>query len=89
MAADMGATTLRVRASTRDRINRLAREENLAAGDFVDYLVEKEEHERLLKAMNEDFASLRRDTEAWAAFKAETAAWDTTSSDTAATDVAT
>lgn len=77
----MGTTTLRLRSETRDRINRLAREDNVAAGELVDLLVEKEEQERLLRAMNEDFTRLRAKPEAWAAFKAETAAWDTTSAD--------
>lgn len=76
-------TTLRVKPGTRDRINRLAEEDHLPAGDFVDLLVEKEEQERLLRAMNEDFSELRQDPDAWAAFQAETAAWDTTSADSA------
>jgi len=76
-------TTLRVKSDTRDRINRLAQEEHLAAGDLLDRLVEKEEQERLLRAMNDDFGRLREDPDAWASFQAETAAWDTTSSDVA------
>jgi hypothetical protein len=44
-------------------------------------LVEKEEHERLLRALNDDFGRLREDATRWVAFEAETAAWDTTSDD--------
>ena len=77
-------TTLRVKSKTRDRINRLAAEENLPAGDFIDRLVEKEEQERALRAMNDDFSQLRQDPEAWDAFQAETAVWDTTSADSGA-----
>ena len=47
-------------------------------------MVEKEEHERLLRAMNDDFGRLRDDPKRWAGFEAETAAWDTTSGDIAA-----
>ncbi|HEY5198703.1 MAG TPA: hypothetical protein VIJ51_16910 [Solirubrobacteraceae bacterium] len=74
-------TTLRVRPSTRDRINRLAAEDHVAAPELIERLVAKEEHERLLRAMNDDFATLRGDATRWAAFEAETAAWDTTSAD--------
>lgn len=81
-------TTLRVKSGTRDRINRLAEEDHLPVGDFVDLLVEKEEQERLLRAMNEDFSQLRQDPEAWDAFQAETAAWDSTSADSAAAPAA-
>jgi hypothetical protein len=78
------STTLRVKSQTRDRINRLAEEDHLPAGDFIDLLVAKEEHERALRAMNEDFSQLRQDPQAWGAFQAETAAWDATSADAGA-----
>ncbi|MDX6649358.1 MAG: hypothetical protein QOI91_1777 [Solirubrobacteraceae bacterium] len=74
-------TTLRVRPETRDRINRLAQQDRVAAPELIDRLVEKEEQARLLLAMNQDFERLRDDDAGWAAFKAETAAWDTTSVD--------
>jgi hypothetical protein len=77
-------TTLRVRPSTRDRINRLAREDQVPAPELIDRLVEKEEQDRQLRAMNTDFERLHGDQIAWADFKAETAEWDTTSSDTGA-----
>lgn len=81
----MGSTTtLRVKTETRDRLNRLAKEERLPAGDFIDLLIAKEEQERALRAMNEDFRRLRQDPQAWEAFQAETAAWDTASADAAA-----
>jgi hypothetical protein len=41
--------------------------------------VEREEQERLLKAMNEDFSRLRDDEAAWSEFKAETEVWDAVS----------
>jgi hypothetical protein len=79
---DMAATTtLRVRPETRDRINRLAREDRVSAPELIDRLVENEERDRLLAAMNVDFVRLRGDEAAWADYKAETTAWDTTSSD--------
>lgn len=74
-------TTLRVRPDTRDRIKRLAQEDQIATPELVERLVEKEEQDRLLRAMNDDFDKLRRDESGWAAFKAETAAWDSTSAD--------
>ncbi len=74
-------TTLRVRPHTRDRLNRLAQEDQLTAPELLDRLVEREERERLLSAMNADFGRLRGDDAAWAEFEAETAAWDATSAD--------
>lgn len=74
-------TTLRVRPDTRDRLNRLAQEDRISAPDLLDRLVEREEQERLLKAMNDDFRRLRGDEAEWEDFKAETAAWDATSAD--------
>lgn len=74
-------TTLRVRPHTRDRLNRLAQEDHLSAADMLDRLVEHEEQERLLRAMNDDFRRLRGNESAWEEFKAETAAWDATSAD--------
>jgi predicted transcriptional regulator len=76
-------TTLRVRPDTRDRLNRLAREDDVSAPELIDQLVEKEEEDRRLAAMNADFERLRDDEHAWADFKTETAEWDTTSSDAA------
>jgi hypothetical protein len=72
-------TTLRVRPATRDRLNRLAQQDHVSAAELLDRLVEREEQERLLQAMNDDFGRLRDDADAWSAFKAETAAWDATS----------
>lgn len=74
-------TTVRVRTDTRDRIKRLAREDRVSAPDLIERLVDKEEQDRLLQAMNEDFERLRDDPGAWADFQAETARWDTTSGD--------
>ncbi|MGI8800717.1 MAG: hypothetical protein ACR2KV_00880 [Solirubrobacteraceae bacterium] len=79
-------TTLRVRPDTRDRINRLAAEDHVAAPELIDRLVEKEEQERLLRAMNDDFDKLRNDGTRWADFNAETAAWDTTTADTGSSE---
>ena len=53
----------------------------MAAGEFIDLPVAREQHERLLRGMNRDFTRLKEDPEAWAAFETETAAWDTTSDD--------
>ncbi|HVE67520.1 MAG TPA: hypothetical protein VNB64_02955 [Solirubrobacteraceae bacterium] len=72
-------TTLRVRPETRDRLNRLAREDRVTAPELIDRLVQKEEQHRLLLGMNEDFARLRRDPDAWAGFEAEIDAWETAS----------
>jgi hypothetical protein len=74
-------TTLRVRPHTRDRLKRLAQEDRISTPELLDRLVEREEQERLLRDMNDDFARLRDDRSAWAHFKAETALWDATSSD--------
>lgn len=74
-------TTLRVRPDTRDRLNRLAEEDHVSMPELLDRLVEREEEERLLKAMNDDFRRLRRDEVGWRAFRTETAAWDASSAD--------
>ena len=84
--ATAATTTLRVRPDTRDRLNRLAQEHRLSAPEMLDRLVEREERERLLQAMNDDFDHLRRDRSAWAEFKAETAAWDATSAEVGANE---
>jgi cytidylate kinase len=81
MAATM---TVRVRPHTRDRLNRLAQADHISVPELLDRLVEREEQERLLKAMNHDFECLRSDETAWAEFKADTARWDATSADTGA-----
>lgn len=74
-------TTLRVSPETRDRLNRLAAEDHVAAPELIERLVEKEENERLMRGMNADFRALRDDPTRSAAFDAETAAWDTTTGD--------
>lgn len=73
------STSLRVRLRTRDALNRLAREDHVSAPELLDRLIAREEQERLLTAMNDDFLALRTDAAAWSSFKAETAAWDATS----------
>jgi hypothetical protein len=55
----------------------------VAAAELIERLVAKEEQERLLRAMNDDFDRLREDPTRRAAFAAETAGWETTSSDIA------
>jgi hypothetical protein len=77
-------TTLRVRPDTRDRLNRLAREDRVSAPELLERLVEREEQDRLLKTMNDDFQRLRGDEPAWQEFKAETTLWDTASADVGA-----
>lgn len=74
----MESTTLRVRSSTRDRLNRLAHQDDVSVAELLERLVDQEERARLLRAMNEDFAALRADRRAWRAFTAETALWDAT-----------
>ena len=69
-------STLRVRIDTRDRLNRLAREDGVSAPELLERLVHQEEDARLLRAMNDDFARLRGDASAWARFRTETDAWD-------------
>lgn len=74
--AGMSTTTIRVWPETRDKLNRLAREDHLSAPAFVDRLIAREEDERLIASTNEAFAALRRDSEGWAAYQAEMAFWD-------------
>ena len=77
-------TTLRVRPHTRDRLNDLARQDQISAPELLERLVEQEEQARLLRAMNADFARLRADEEAWTEYRTETALWDATSGDVGA-----
>lgn len=67
---------MRVRPQTRDRLNALARQDSLSMADFLERLVQREEENRLLDAMNASFQDLRRDPAAWAAHRAESEAWD-------------
>ncbi len=76
LPAMSGTSTLRVRIDTRDRLNRLAREDGVSAPELLERLVSREESARLLRAMNDDFARLRGDAEGWGHFRAETDAWD-------------
>jgi hypothetical protein len=73
------STSLRVRHHTRDALNRLAQEDHVSVPELLDRLIAREEQERLLTSMNDDFLALRTDAAAWSSFKAETAAWDATS----------
>jgi hypothetical protein len=73
------STSLRVRPHTRDALNRLAQQDRVSAPELLDRLIEREEQERLLAAMNDDFLALRTHPAEWRDFKAETAAWDASS----------
>lgn len=73
------STSLRVRLHTRDALNRLAQEDQVSVPELLDRLIAREEQERLLASMNDDFLALRTDAAAWSDFKAETATWDATS----------
>lgn len=73
------STSLRVRLHTRDALNRLAREDHVSVPELLDRLIAREEQERMLASMNNDFLALRTDAVAWSEFKAETAVWDASS----------
>ncbi|MGH2804844.1 MAG: hypothetical protein ACRDL4_17650 [Thermoleophilaceae bacterium] len=82
----METTTVRVRRDTRDRLASLGKRRGLSTADLLDELARRAEQDELLVALNEDFASLRRDPEAWQEHRAETATWDRTSGDIAPDD---
>jgi hypothetical protein len=65
--------------TTPGTLNRLAQEDHVSVPELLDRLIAREEQERLLTSMNDDFLALRTDAAAWSSFKAETAAWDATS----------
>lgn len=67
---------MRVRPETRDRLNALARRDELSMADFLERLVQREEENRLLDEMNASFEKLRSDPVAWAEYQAEAGAWD-------------
>ena len=71
----MGTTTVRVRATTRDRLARIGERRGLTTPDLLDQLVSRAEEEDLLAAANDHFASTREER------AAEIASWDATSAD--------
>lgn len=65
----MDTTTLRARASTRDRLAAIGRRRGLSMPDLLDELADRAEADELLAAANEHFAARRgeerREVEAW------------------------
>ena len=71
----METTTLRARATTRDRLAEIGRRRGLSMPDLLDDLVERAEAEELLAAANEHFAAFGDE------HGDEVAAWDGTAGD--------
>jgi hypothetical protein len=71
----METTTLRVRASTRDRLVAIGRRRGLSMPDLLDDLADRAEGDALLEAANEHFAAEREH------HRAHVEAWDATAGD--------
>lgn len=72
----MRTTTIRVPASTRDRLNALARARGEAAGEVVADLVREADDRALLADAEEGWRRLADDPAALAAYRAEVAELD-------------
>lgn len=70
------STSISVPVGTRDLLNELASAEGISTSVLVTRMAQLERENRLLSAMQADFARLQADEEGWATHRAETAAWD-------------
>lgn len=75
----MASTALiRVDAKTRDRLAKMAEQDQTSIGEVVTSLTKKAERDRFWKNVYEGYARLRADPEAWAEYQDEVRVWDVT-----------
>ncbi len=75
----MASTALiRVDEKTRDRLAKMAEQDQMSIGEVVTTLTKKAERDRFWKNVHEGYARLRADPEAWAEYQAEVRVWDVT-----------
>ncbi len=74
MATD--TTTVRVRRPDSERLQVLARAQQIAVVDVVHQAIEALERREFLRGLNEDYQRLRQDPALWAQYASERAEWD-------------
>jgi hypothetical protein len=74
-------TTIKVSVRTRDRLKKLADEDNLTMDAELALALDKAEEARFWAGVREDYARLQADPEEWAEYTAELAEWDETAGD--------
>ena len=74
-------TTIKVSVQTRDRLKRLADEDQLTLDGELARTLDKAEESRFWEGVRADYARLQADPEEWADYVGELAAWDATTSD--------
>jgi hypothetical protein len=74
-------TTIKVSVHTRDRLKKLADEDNLTMDAELARALDKAEEARFWEGVREDYARLQADPQEWAEYTAELAEWDGASGD--------
>ena len=74
-------TTIKVSVHTRDRLKKLADEDNLTMDAELARALDKAEEARFWEGVRADYARLQADPEEWAEYTAELAEWDQVTSD--------
>lgn len=74
-------TTIKVSVQTRDRLKRLADEDQLTMDAELARALDKAEEARFWAGVQADYARLQADPQQWAGYVAELAEWDGTAGD--------
>ncbi|HWG11771.1 MAG TPA: hypothetical protein VG268_00720 [Streptosporangiaceae bacterium] len=74
-------TTIKVSVETRDRLKRLADEDDLTLDAELARTLDKVEETRFWDGVRSDYARLQADPEEWADYTSELAEWDHTTGD--------
>jgi hypothetical protein len=74
-------TTIKVSVHTRDRLKKLADEDNLTMDAELARALDKAEEARFWDGVREDYARLQADPQGWAEYTAELAEWDQVTGD--------
>jgi hypothetical protein len=74
-------TTIKVSVQTRDRLKRLADEDQLTMDAELARALDKAEEARFWAGVQADYARLQADPQQWADYVAELAEWDGTAGD--------
>ena len=72
---------VRISLHAHELLRRLAEEDSESMQAVLDKALERYRRERFLRAANEDYASLKRDTKAWKQELQERAIWERASAD--------
>jgi hypothetical protein len=77
----MASDTVRIRASTHDKLKELAERSGRSMPEVLDEAVEAYRRQQFLEEVNRAFAALRSDPEAWREEQEERSAWEATIAD--------